>query len=86
MDAYKYRSPANEAIKQTIESNIAKLILWGTRINSEWEHTAEIRVRIERANATFYNIRNILIFNHTSITLLLKIRLLHCYIFLIFLV
>lgn len=51
----------------------------GTNVNEQWDHSREIRIRIEKARATFTGMSKI--FRSHDLNLEVKTRLLRCYIF-----
>lgn len=51
----------------------------GTMINEDWDHSQEIRIRIEKARAAFNQMAKV--FKSHSLNIGIKIRLLRCYIF-----
>ena len=58
---------------------VDKLVYLGTILNSQWDHTAEIRSRIEIARSTCIRMRSLLYCNDLSLDT--KMRIVRCYIF-----
>lgn len=63
---------------QPIE-RVSKYTYLGTNINDQWDHSQEIKARIEKARAAFNGMS--VIFKNHHLTLDTKVRLLRCYIF-----
>ncbi|XP_072402422.1 uncharacterized protein [Diabrotica undecimpunctata] len=59
--------------------HVDSYIYLGTTVNSNWDQAKEIRIRVEKARASFTSMKQI--FTSKSLTLPLKIRLLKCYVF-----
>lgn len=64
--------------QQNIE-RVEQYTYLGTNLNSQWDHSTEIKQRIIKAKAAFVRMRTI--FNSRDISLKTKCRLLNCYIF-----
>ncbi|CAG9835438.1 unnamed protein product [Diabrotica balteata] len=64
----------NERIK-----HVDSYIYLGTTVNSNWDQAKEIRIRVEKARASFTSMKQI--FTSNNLTLPLKIRVLKCYVF-----
>lgn len=58
---------------------VGKYTYLGTTLNDQWDHSQEIRCRIEKARAVFLKMASV--FKSRSLTLTTKIRLLRCYVF-----
>lgn len=66
-------------LNQTPIEHVEKYTYLGTIVHNQWDMTVEIKSRIEKARSTFVRMKNI--FTGRNISLLLKIRLIRCYIF-----
>uniref|UniRef100_A0A8D8SMX4 Craniofacial development protein 2 n=1 Tax=Cacopsylla melanoneura TaxID=428564 RepID=A0A8D8SMX4_9HEMI len=51
----------------------------GTNVNDDWDHSREIRIRIEKARAAFIKMKKV--FTSHDLQLSTKLRLLRCYVF-----
>jgi len=58
---------------------VQKYTYLGTQLSDQWDHSLEIKCRIEKARAVFQRMSSI--FKSHSITLTTKIRVLKCYVF-----
>lgn len=71
--------PVNLFLDNTPIEQVDKYTYLGTCINQQWDHSVEIKCRIERARAAFIQMKKI--FTSPDLTLQLKIRILRCYVF-----
>uniref|UniRef100_A0A8D8XQX4 Endonuclease-reverse transcriptase n=1 Tax=Cacopsylla melanoneura TaxID=428564 RepID=A0A8D8XQX4_9HEMI len=71
-------TPNIKAYGQTLERT-ENIVYLGCNLNQNWEVSKEIKIRIEKARATFINMRQL--FCNRGINIPLKARLVRCYIF-----
>lgn len=66
-------------INQKPIERIKKYMYLGTTVNEQWDHSQEIKMRIEKARAVFNKMDSL--FKSHNITIDTKKRLLRCYMF-----
>lgn len=71
--------PGQLLVNQQPVIRVSNYVYLGTNVNDRWDHSVEIRQRIEKARSAFTKMNNI--FKSHSIPLKTKIRLLRCYVF-----
>lgn len=66
---------AEDTLLQRVES----FYYLGCYLNESWDHSKEVRIRIERARSSFYRMKKVLC--SLSLNLQLRLRVLRCYVF-----
>lgn len=73
----------NASVEITVNGNtlerVRKMTYLGCVLNDGWDHSVEIKARIEKARAMFVNMRNVLC--NLRLNLKTRLRVLRCYVF-----